>query len=61
MYHDLGDLLRVVSVQVKPESHHLPVVGLQLTLCYPVSSVGDLDAHKHVEIQLERRRQKVNR
>lgn len=47
VYHDLGNFLRVVSVQVKPERHHLPVVGLQLTLCNPVSSVGDLHAQKY--------------
>lgn len=42
VYHDLSDLLRVVSVQIEPKSHHLPVVSLQLTLGHSVSSVGDL-------------------
>lgn len=41
--HDLCDLLRVVSIQVKPKGHHLPVVGLKLTLCYSVSPVGDIE------------------
>lgn len=40
--HDLGDLLGVVAIKVEPESHHLPVVGLQLTLCYSVSQVGNI-------------------
>lgn len=47
--HDLGDLLRVVSIQVKPEGHHLPVVRLQLTLCYPVAPVGYI---KDIELRL---------
>lgn len=42
VYHDLSDLLRVVSVQIEPKGHHLPIVSLQLTLGHPVSSVGDL-------------------
>lgn len=42
VYHDLGNFLRVVSIQVEPERHHLPVVRLELTLRDPVSSVGDL-------------------
>lgn len=65
VYHDLSDLLWVVSIKVKPESHHLPVVGLQLTLCYPVPSVGDLHTHTNTKRkrkrQSERRKLSVNR
>lgn len=43
LHHDLGDLLWVVSIKVKPESHHLAVVGLQLTLCHSVSSVRNVE------------------
>lgn len=49
LHHDLGNFLRVVSIQVEPERHHLPVVGLELTLCDSVSSVGDLHTKKYPE------------
>lgn len=58
MYHDLSNLLGVVSIKVEPESHHLPVVGLQLTLCYPVPSVGDLHTHEHKNIKKKAIRKK---
>lgn len=41
-YHDLCNLLRIVSIKVKLECHHLPVVCFQLTLCYSVSHIRDL-------------------
>lgn len=28
IYHDFSNLFRVVSIEVKPEGHHLPIVGL---------------------------------
>lgn len=43
LHHNLCDLLRVVSIEVKPESNHLPVVRLQLTLSHSVPTTRDTE------------------
>lgn len=41
-YHDLRNLLRIVTIQVKFEGDHLPVVSFQLALGNSVPDVRDL-------------------
>lgn len=41
-YHDLCNLLWIITVKVKFEGHHLPVVSFQLALGYSVTHVRDL-------------------
>lgn len=41
-YHYLCNLLRIITIQVKFESDHLPVVSFQLALGNSVSDIRDL-------------------
>lgn len=41
-YHNLCNLLWVVTIKIKFEGHHLPVVRFQLALCYSVSHIRNL-------------------
>lgn len=41
-HHDGGDVLRIVSVQVKFKGHHLAVVSLKLALHHPIHLIGQL-------------------
>lgn len=41
-YHNKCYLLWVITIQIKFECHHLPVVRFQLALCYSVSHIRDL-------------------
>lgn len=45
-YHDLCNLLWVISVQVKLKGHHLTVVSLELTLHDPVHFVRQLEGQE---------------
>ena len=44
-YHYLCNLLGIITIKVKPEGHHFPVVRFQLALCYSVSHIRDLKKH----------------
>lgn len=41
-YHYLCNLLRIITIQVKFEGDHLPVVSFQLALGNSVSDIRDL-------------------
>lgn len=45
-HHGSCDLFRAVPIQIKPEGHHLAVVGLQLALDHSVILVGDLQGQQ---------------
>lgn len=42
LHHYLCNLLGIITVQVKFEGDHFPVVSLQLALSNPVSDIRDL-------------------
>lgn len=43
-YHDLCNLLWIITIKVKFEGHHLPVMSLQLAFCYSISHIRDLQS-----------------